>query len=155
MNALWNKDKDGVNIQGDLRICKMYVAYSPDRVNHIVCPVNLSSTESELYFMLPIFYVSNISLGLTFSDVTLILNKSICITVKKTMLCYVMFIRYCLQSFYKNLNVSNVSKVEQVSNMLETTLKERCPNKLCVKHLRKVSSITIFTHQSNIKKTNK
>ena len=31
----------------------------------ISCSVNLS-TESELYFMLPIFYVSNISLKLTF-----------------------------------------------------------------------------------------
>ena len=40
-------------------------------------PANLS-TESELYFMLPIVYVSNISLGLTFSVVPLTLNKSIC-----------------------------------------------------------------------------
>ena len=33
----------------------------------------------ELYFILPIFYVSNIILGLRFSVVTLTLNISICI----------------------------------------------------------------------------
>ena len=54
---LWNLLTNDMKECKDLDIFKTCV--------RIQWPVNLS-TESEQYFMLPIFYVSNISFGLTF-----------------------------------------------------------------------------------------